>query len=257
MAIPPLKDEARKAADARRRSKTSGRESRRNFQPYLAFGEGPRDRHDGQHATGLLGINFVEFLRDVGRHFSVTGCFVLRQREATGSTRRAVAVLPRIQLHDPAGLMIFVELNKRYGHAPANGRLGSVGQHHKRPLDLGHRHWARRSFTPDLALLTTSSGTKDGHRPHGRARSGSMPEMMCPTTFLAVLVATREEADVGRFPEAYTTMPWTRNSPGWPRWAAREINEAKKCAGDRDHGRSLLWGGALADQSGRNGPPDL
>src|SRR5690606_29199099 len=44
---------------------------------------------------------------------------------------RAVAVIPRIQLHDPSGIR-FRGTEQASRHPPADGRFGSVGQYHQR-----------------------------------------------------------------------------------------------------------------------------
>jgi hypothetical protein len=54
------------------------------------------------NAEWLDGLNYLDFLRDIGRHFSVNR-MLLREREVAAGPR-TVAVVPRIQLHDPAGL---------------------------------------------------------------------------------------------------------------------------------------------------------
>ena len=55
------------------------------------------------NAEWLDGLNYLDFLRDIGRHFSINRMLSFESREiAAGS--RAITVVPRIQLHDLAGL---------------------------------------------------------------------------------------------------------------------------------------------------------
>src|SRR5690606_32088788 len=67
---PSFKDEARKLLTPED-IETNLAGIRNNFTPYLTFGNGPRDALMINNADWLMSLNYVNFLRDVGRHFSV------------------------------------------------------------------------------------------------------------------------------------------------------------------------------------------
>jgi tyrosyl-tRNA synthetase len=121
------------------------------------------------NADWLLKLNYVEFLRDVGRHFSVNRMLSFESVKLRLEREQSLSFLEFnymiLQGYD------FVELNRRYG-CPADGRLGPVGQHHQR-----HRsrppHGGPQLFALTSPLLTTASGAKMGKSPP--ARSGSTP----------------------------------------------------------------------------------
>ena len=117
--------------------------ARASSRSYLAYGDGPTDAVMLNNAEWLDGLNYLDFLRDIGRHFSVNRMLSFESVEVAARPR-AVAVVPRVQLHDPAGLRL-------PGAAPplrlpaADGRLGPVGQHRQRHRPDPPRRRRRRS----------------------------------------------------------------------------------------------------------------
>jgi tyrosyl-tRNA synthetase len=81
------------------------------------------------NADWLRELNYLEFLRDVGRHFSVNRMLSFDSVKTRLDREQSLSFLEFnymiLQAYD------FVELN-RATHAPADGRLGPVGQHHQR-----------------------------------------------------------------------------------------------------------------------------
>ena len=94
------------------------------------------------NADWLDTLNYIDFLRDVGRHFSVNRMLTLRLGEAAARAR-AGAVLPRIQLHDPAGLR-FRRAAQRYGCVLQMGGSDQWGNI-VNGIDLGRRMGTRSS----------------------------------------------------------------------------------------------------------------
>ena len=76
---------------------------RRVFERFLTFGDGPTDAVMVDNADWLDALDYIPFLRDVGRHFTINRMLTLRFGQAAARPRTA-ADLPRIQLHDPPGL---------------------------------------------------------------------------------------------------------------------------------------------------------
>ena len=217
---PSLRDEARKLLTP------EGIEEnlagiRRNFAPYLSFGDGPKDALMINNADWLLGLNYVEFLRDVGRHFSVNRMLSFDSVKLRLDREQSLSFLEFnymiLQAYD------FVELSKRHGTRLQMGGSDQWGNI-VNGIDLGHRLGAPQLFALTSPLLTTSSGAK-----MGKTASGAVwldPGMMSPYAFWQYWRNT-EDADVERFLKLYTTMPLAEVK----RLAAlggSEINEAKK-----------------------------
>ncbi|MGI6853352.1 tyrosine--tRNA ligase [Mesorhizobium sp. 1B3] len=217
---PSFKDEARKLlTPADIDANLAG--IRRNFAPYLAFGEGPRDAMMVNNADWLMGINYVNFLRDVGRHFSVNRMLSFDSVKLRLDREQSLSFLEFnymiLQAYD------FVELSKRYGCRLQMGGSDQWGNI-VNGIDLGHRMGTPQLFALTSPLLTTSSGAK-----MGKTASGAVwldPDMLSPYEFWQYWRNT-EDADVGRFLKLYTTLPMDEIARLEVLGGA-EINEAKK-----------------------------
>ena len=217
---PSFKDEARKlltAADIE--ENLAG--IRRNFSNYIAFGDGPRDALMANNADWLMSINYVSFLRDVGRHFSVNRMLSFDSVKLRLDREQSLSFLEFnymiLQAYD------FVELSKRYGCRLQMGGSDQWGNI-VNGIDLGHRMGTPQLFALTTPLLTTSSGAK-----MGKTASGAVwldPEMLSPYDFWQYWRNT-EDADVGRFLKLYTTLPMDEVAR-LASLGGSEINEAKK-----------------------------
>ncbi len=213
---------------------------RRNFAPYLSFGEGPRDALMINNADWLLKLNYVEFLRDVGRHFSVNRMLSFDSVKLRLDREQSLSFLEFnymiLQAYD------FVELNRRHGTRLQMGGSDQWGNI-VNGIDLGHRLGTPQLFALTSPLLTTASGAK-----MGKTASGAVwldAQMMSPYEFWQYWRNT-EDADVGRFLKLYTTMPLAEAG----RLAAlggSEINEAKKVLATEI--TAMLHGRAAADEA--------
>ena len=194
---------------------------RRNFAPYLNFGDGPGNALMVNNADWLMTINYVEFLRNVGRHFSVNRMLSFDSVKLRLEREQSLSFLEFnymiLQAYD------FVELSKRYGCRLQMGGSDQWGNI-VNGIDLGRKMDTPQLFALTTPLLTTSSGAK-----MGKTASGAVwldPEMLSPYEFWQYWRNT-EDADVGRFLKLYTTLPLDETA----RLAAlggAEINEAKK-----------------------------
>ncbi|MCO5163374.1 MAG: tyrosine--tRNA ligase [Mesorhizobium sp.] len=213
---------------------------RRNFAPYLTFGEGPGKAMMVNNADWLMKINYVEFLRDVGRHFSVNRMLSFDSVKLRLDREQSLSFLEFnymiLQAYD------FVELNKRFGTRLQMGGSDQWGNI-VNGIDLGHRMGTPQLYAMTTPLLTSSSGAK-----MGKTASGAVwldPEMMSPYDFWQYWRNT-EDADVERFLKLYTTMPMDEVK----RLAAlsgSEINEAKKVLATEI--TAMLHGRAAAEQA--------
>ncbi len=211
------------------------------FSNYLTYGEGPRDALMINNADWLLPINYLEFLRDVGRHFSVNRMLSFDSVKTRLDREQSLSFLEFnymiLQAYD------FVELNRRTGTRLQMGGSDQWGNIIN-GIDLGHRMGTPQLYALTSPLLTTSSGAK-----MGKSMSGAVwlnPEMLSAYDFWQYWRNT-EDADVGRFLKLYTTLPLDEIA----RLAAlggSEINEAKKVLATEVtamlHGRANAEGAA-------------
>ncbi|KQZ78298.1 tyrosine--tRNA ligase [Mesorhizobium sp. Root157] len=236
---PSFKDEARKLMTPETiQSNIDG--IKRVFSNYLNFGGGPRDALMVNNAEWLLPLNYLEFLRDVGQHFSVNRMLAFDSVKQRLDREQSLSFLEFnymiLQAYD------FVELNKRYGVRLQMGGSDQWGNI-VNGIDLGHRLGTPQLYALTTPLLTTASGAK-----MGKSLGGAIwlnPDMLSPYDFWQYWRNT-EDADVGRFLKLYTTLPLDEVS----RLAAlggSEINEAKKVLATEI--TALLHGRAAAEQA--------
>ncbi|WP_102958336.1 tyrosine--tRNA ligase [Mangrovicella endophytica] len=234
---PSFKDEARKLLTP------EGIESnlagiRQAFAPYLTFGDGPTDALMVNNADWLLGINYVEFLRDVGRHFSVNRMLSFDSVKLRLDREQSLSFLEFnymiLQAYD------FVELNRRYGVRLQMGGSDQWGNI-VNGIDLGHRLGTPQLFALTSPLLTTASGAKMGKSANGAVWLNA--DMLSPYDFWQYWRNT-EDADVGRFLKLYTTLPLDEIAR-LEALGGAEINEAKKLLANEV--TALLHGRAAAE----------
>ena len=217
---PSFKDEARKLMTVETiQQNIDG--IKQVFSNYLTFGDGPRDALMVNNADWLAPLNYLEFLRDVGRHFSVNRMLSFDSVKLRLDRDQSLSFLEFnymiLQAYD------FVELSKRYGTRLQMGGSDQWGNI-VNGIDLGHRMDQPQLFALTSPLLTTASGAK-----MGKSLSGAVwlnADLLSPYEFWQYWRNT-EDADVGRFLKLYTTLPLDEIA----RLAAlggSEINEAKK-----------------------------
>jgi tyrosyl-tRNA synthetase len=236
---PSFKDEARKLLTPQDiEDNLAG--IRRNFAPYLTFGDGPSDALMINNADWLMGINYVSFLRDVGRHFSVNRMLAFDSVKLRLDREQSLSFLEFnymiLQAYD------FVELNRRYGVRLQMGGSDQWGNI-VNGIDLGHRLGTPQLYALTSPLLTTSSGAK-----MGKTASGAVwldPEMMSPYDFWQYWRNT-EDDDVGRFLKLYTTLPMDEIAR-LSALGGAEINDAKKVLATEI--TAQLHGRAAAEQA--------
>ncbi|WP_367714650.1 tyrosine--tRNA ligase [Nitratireductor sp. GISD-1A_MAKvit] len=217
---PSFKDEARKLMTPETIAENIAG-IKKVFANYLTFGEGPQDALMVNNADWLLEINYLEFLRDVGRHFSVNRMLSFDSVKLRLDREQSLSFLEFnymiLQAYD------YVELNRRLGCRLQMGGSDQWGNI-VNGIDLGHRMGTPQLYALTSPLLTTSSGAKMGKSADGAVWLN--PEMLGAYDFWQYWRNT-EDADVGRFLKLYTTMPLDEIA----RLAAlqgAELNEAKK-----------------------------
>ena len=194
---------------------------RKVFDRFLRFGEGPTDALMADNAEWLLSLNYVEFLRDYGRHFSVN------QMLARDSVKNRLGREQHLSFLEFNYMVLqaydFVELARRHDCRLQMGGSDQWGNIVS-GTDLGRRCGTEELFALTTPLLTTASGAKMGKTAAGAVW---LDESMLPVFEFWQYWRNVEDADVGRFLRLFTPLPMDEIA----RLAAldgAEINEAKK-----------------------------
>jgi tyrosyl-tRNA synthetase len=188
------------------------------FANYLTFGDGPKDALMVNNAEWLMPLNYLEFLRDVGQHFSVNRMLSFDSVKQRLDREQSLSFLEFnymiLQAYD------FVELNKRYGVRLQMGGSDQWGNI-VNGIDLGHRMGTPQLYALTSPLLTTASGAKMGKSLNGAIWLNA--DLLSGYDFWQYWRNT-EDADVKRFLKLYTTLPLDEIA----RVVEGDINEAKK-----------------------------
>jgi tyrosyl-tRNA synthetase len=210
------------------------------FSKFLRFGDGPGDAVMANNAEWLNSLNYIDFLRDVGRHFSINRMLSFDSVKMRLDREQEMSFLEFnymiLQAYD------FVELHKRYGcvlQMGASDQWGNIVS----GVDLGRRIGTAQLFALTCPLLTTSSGAKMGKTAAGAVWLNA--DLVSPYDYWQYLRNT-EDGDVVRFLKLFTVLPL----PEIGRLAAlkgQEINEAKKVLATE--ATALVHGRAAAEQA--------
>ena len=217
---PSFKDEARQLMTVEKIEDNIA-SLKRVFSNYLDYDAGENAALMINNADWLRSINYLEFLRDVGRHFSVNRMLSFDSVKLRLDREQSLSFLEFnymiLQAYD------FVELNRREGCRLQMGGSDQWGNIVS-GIDLGHRMGTPQLYALTSPLLTTSSGAKMGKTANGAVWLNG--DMLSPYEFWQYWRNT-EDADVERFLKLYTVLPMDEIA----RLAAlggSEINEAKK-----------------------------
>ncbi len=194
---------------------------KRVFSNYLSYGDGAKDALMINNGDWLRDINYLEFLRDVGRHFSVNRMLSFDSVKTRLDREQSLSFLEFnymiLQAYD------FVELNKRHGVRLQMGGSDQWGNIIN-GIDLGHRMGTPQLYALTSPLLTTASGAKMGKSLNGAVWLN--PDMLSAYDFWQYWRNT-EDADVSRFLKLYTTLPMDEIAR-LSALGGSEINEVKK-----------------------------
>lgn len=194
---------------------------KRIFARILRFGDGATDALMINNADWLLKLNYVEFLRDVGRHFSVNRMLAFDSVKLRLDREQSLSFLEFnymiMQGYD------FVELNRRHGCTLQMGGSDQWGNIIN-GVDLSHRMGGPQLYCLTTPLLTTASGSKMGKTANGAVWLNE--DLFSPYDFWQYF-RNSEDADVERFLKIFTRLPLDEIGR-LARLAGAEINEAKK-----------------------------
>ncbi|EKS28446.1 tyrosine--tRNA ligase [Afipia felis] len=217
---PSFRDEQRKMLDeATIASNIEG--IKKIFGRILRYGDGPTDALMINNAEWLLKLNYVSFLRDVGRYFSVNRMLSFDSVKLRLDREQSLSFLEFnymiMQGYD------FVEINRRYGCILQMGGSDQWGNIIN-GVDLSHRMGGPQLYALTTPLLTTSSGAKMGKTAKGAVWLNG--DVFSPYDFWQYFRNT-EDADVGRFLKVFTRLPLDEIAK-LEALGGAEINEAKK-----------------------------
>src|SRR5262249_23979348 len=184
-------------------------------------GEGPRDAIMPDNAEWLATLNYIEMLRDVGRHFSVNRMLAMDSVKLRLDRQQELSYLGFNYMGLPS--YDFVELHKRHGCVLQMGGSDQWGNI-VNGIDLGRRMMGAQLFALTSPLISTASGAKMGKTAAGAVWLN--PDMVSPYDYWQYWRNT-EDGDVPRFLKLFTVLPLGEIA----RLAAlkgSEINEAKK-----------------------------
>jgi tyrosyl-tRNA synthetase len=213
---------------------------RGTFANFLTFGDGPTDAIMVDNADWLDELQYLPFLREIGRHFSVNRMLTMDSVKMKIDNDLPFSFLEFnymiMQAYD------FVELYRRYGcklQSSGSDQWGNVVS----GIDLGRRVENAELFGLTSPLLTTASGAKMGKTAAGAVWLN--PDMLSPYDYWQYWRNT-EDADVGRFLRIFTDLPFDEIA----RLAAlqgAELNDAKKVLATE--ATTLAHGRAAAEQA--------
>lgn len=210
------------------------------FEKFLAFGDGPADAIMVDNADWLLKLNYIEFLRDVGRHLSVNQMLQRDSVKLRLDREQHLSFLEFnymvLQAYD------FVELHRRYGcrlQIGGSDQWGNIVS----GIDLARRMDQAELFALTSPLLATSSGAKMGKTADGAVWLNA--DMLSPFQYWQYWRNT-EDADVGRFMKLFTVLPIDEIAR-LEKLEGAEVNEAKKILATE--ATALLHGRVSAEEA--------
>ncbi len=191
------------------------------FEKFLTFGDGPSDAMMMDNADWLLKLNYMDFLRDVGRYFSVNQMI---QRD---SVRLRLEREQHLSFLEFNYMLLqgydYLEIHRRTG---CRLQMGGSDQWSNilSGVDLGRRLADKELFALTTPLLTTASGAKMGKTAAGAVWLNA--DMLSPYDYWQFWRNT-EDADVEKFLKLFTILPMDEIK----RLASMDgaqINDAKK-----------------------------
>jgi tyrosyl-tRNA synthetase len=189
------------------------------FERFLNFG--PDQALMIDNADWLTRLNYIDMLREVGRHFSVNRMLSMDSVRLRLERDQELSFIEFnymvLQAYD------FVELSRRHGCILQMGGSDQWGNI-VNGIDLGRRMGTPQLYALTCPLLTTSSGAKMGKTAAGAVWLN--PDMLSPYEYWQFWRNT-EDGDVERFLKLYTVLPLDEIRR-LASLGGAEINEAKK-----------------------------
>ncbi|WP_170330804.1 tyrosine--tRNA ligase [Ruegeria arenilitoris] len=190
------------------------------FAKYLSYDDSETGALMLNNAEWLDSLNYLDFLRDIGRHFSVNRMLSFESVKSRLDREQSLSFLEFnymiLQAYD------FLELNRRYGCVLQMGGSDQWGNI-VNGIDLTRRVLDHEIYGLTTPLLTTSDGRKMGKSQGGAVWLNG--DMLSSYEFWQFWRNTTD-ADVGRFLKIFTELP-VEECDRMGALAGSEINEAK------------------------------
>ncbi|MEP1538267.1 MAG: tyrosine--tRNA ligase [Paracoccaceae bacterium] len=190
------------------------------FAAFLNYGDAPSDAVMLNNAEWLEGLNYLDFLRDIGRHFSVNRMLSFESVKSRLDREQSLSFLEFnymiLQAYD------FMELNRRHDCLLQMGGSDQWGNI-VNGIDLTRRVIEHEVYGLTTPLLTTSDGRKMGKSQGGAVWLNA--DMLSPYEYWQFWRNTTD-ADVGRFLKLFTEVPLDE-CERLGALEGSEINEAK------------------------------
>ena len=210
----------------------------KSFERFLKFGEGPSDAIMVDNADWLDKLEYIPFLRDIGKHFSINKMLTMDSVKLRLERDQSLSFLEFnymiVQAYD------FLELFRRHGcrlQCGGSDQWGNIVN----GIDLGRRVAEAELFGLTSPLITTASGAKMGKTAAGAVWLNA--DMCSPYDYWQYWRNT-EDADVGRFLRLFTELP-EADIARLEALQGAELNEAKKVLATE--ATALAHGRAAAD----------
>ena len=195
------------------------------FSKYLKFGDGPTDAVMVNNAAWLDKLNYIDFLRTYGPHFTINRMMTFDSVKLRLEREQALTFLEFnymiLQAYD------FLELSRRNNCLMQMGGSDQWGNIIN-GVELGRRADKTQLFGLTTPLMTTASGAKMGKTAAGAVWLDT--EQLSVYDFWQYWRNT-EDADVGRFMRLFTELPLDEIKK-LEALESAEINEAKKILAD-------------------------
>ncbi len=212
----------------------------RTFKNFLTFGDGPSDAIMVDNAEWLDKLEYIPFLREIGRHFSINRMLTMESVKAKIDNDLPFSFLEFnysiMQAYD------FLELYRRYGcrlQSSGSDQWGNIVS----GIDLVRRVESAQLFGLTTPLITTSSGAKMGKTAAGAVWLN--PDMASPYEYWQFWRNT-EDGDVGRFLRLFTDLPEAEIAR-LEKLEGAELNDAKKILATE--ATALCHGRAVAEEA--------
>ena len=216
---PSGKDEARQILDDE--TIAQNKESlKKIFSKYLTFGDGPTDAIMLDNAEWLNDIKYIEFLRDIGKHFSINRMLTFDSVKLRIDRQQPLSFLEfnylLLQAYD------FVELNKRHNCILQMGGSDQWGNIVS-GVELGRKMQHSELHGLTSKLIVTKSGAKMGKTANGAVWLNA--DMLSAYDYWQFWRNT-EDADVIRFLKLFTELSLNEIDE-LSKFEGKDINQAK------------------------------
>lgn len=215
---------------------------RQVFAHYLTYGDGPTDAIMPNNAEWLDQLNYVEFLRDIGPHFTINRMLTFDSVRLRLDREQPLTFLEfnymLLQAYD------FMEMNRRMGVRLQMGGSDQWGNIVS-GVDLARRMNSTEVFGLTTPLLTKADGSKMGKTAGGAVW---LNEDMLPAYDFWQFWRNTADADVGRFLKLFTELPLDEIAK-LEALEGAELNEAKKILAD--HVTTLARGAEAAERAAK------